>query len=116
MIDTKWIQPAAFGAVAGAAALAIVGFGWGGWMTAGSAETMAGDRAEEQVVLALSPVCFAKYRADPMGGQTLTELKAAQSYQRRQIVMDAGYATPPGADGPDRDLAAACAERIMEGS
>jgi len=115
MIDIKWIQTAAVGAVAGAAALAIVGFSWGGWMTAGGARSMARDQAEQQVVLALAPICVAKYHADPQGAETLTALKAAQSYQRRQIVMDAGWATPPGASDPDRDLADACADQIVNG-
>lgn len=115
MIDIKWMKTAALGAAAGAAALAIVGFSWGGWMTASTARTMADDQAEEQVVLALAPVCVAKYRADPRGAETLTALKAAQSYNRRQIVMDAGWATPPGASDPDRDLADACADQIMNG-
>jgi hypothetical protein len=115
-MDTQWIQPAAFGAVAGAAALAVLGFGWGGWMTGSSAETMANARADEQVVLALEPVCMASYRRDPTRSDTLAELKSAPSYQRRQIVMDAGWATPPGGDSPNRDLAAACAEQILAGS
>ncbi len=37
----EWTKPAVMGAVAGAIALAIVGFSWGGWMTATTAATVA---------------------------------------------------------------------------
>ena len=38
---TDMIKSSVYGAFGGAVALAVVGFGWGGWVTAGSAELMA---------------------------------------------------------------------------
>ena len=35
------VRSVLWGAAAGAIALAIVGFNWGGWVTAGAAETLA---------------------------------------------------------------------------
>ena len=116
MIETNWIRPAALGAIGGAAALALVGFNWGGWTTATTAASMADAQAQEQVALALTPFCMANYRADPNGGETLSALKAAQPYERRRMVMEAGWATPPGATDADRDLALACAEQLMNES
>ena len=34
----KWLMPGVYGAGVGAVALAIVGFSWGGWVTASKAE------------------------------------------------------------------------------
>lgn len=36
-----WLKPALYGALAGATALAIAGFSWGGWVTGGTAEQIA---------------------------------------------------------------------------
>ena len=35
------LQPALWGALCGAAAVAIVGFSWGGWVTSSTSETLA---------------------------------------------------------------------------
>lgn len=55
-------RPFLWGAAAGAIALAIVGFSWGGWVTGAKAKTLAGDRAEAAVVSALAPICVAQFR------------------------------------------------------
>jgi hypothetical protein len=40
------LKPALWGAVAGAGALAIVGFTWGGWVTGGKADVLARQQVE----------------------------------------------------------------------
>ena len=44
------LKPALWGAVGGAVALAIVGFTWGGWVTGGTARTLANVVGEDAVV------------------------------------------------------------------
>jgi hypothetical protein len=39
-------KPALWGVAGGAVALAIVGFTWGGWMTNGTANKLADERAD----------------------------------------------------------------------
>src|SRR5688500_20313243 len=55
-------KPFLWGAAAGAIALAIVGFNWGGWVTGGTSEKLAGTRADEATVAALTPICVAQFR------------------------------------------------------
>jgi alpha/beta superfamily hydrolase len=50
----EWLKPALYGALACAAALAVAGFSWGGWVTDGKAEQIASDRARLEVVAAFS--------------------------------------------------------------
>ena len=50
-------KPALWGAAGGAVALAIVGFTWGGWMTNGTANKLADERADSAVVAVLTPIC-----------------------------------------------------------
>ncbi|WP_248304643.1 hypothetical protein [Breoghania sp. L-A4] len=56
----------------------------------------------------LDPYCIRSSTTDPKAAEVLAELKAASSYQRRGIVEKAGWATPLGAERPNRDLAQAC--------
>jgi hypothetical protein len=112
----EWTKPALVGAVAGAGALAIVGFSWAGWMTGGSAAEMSGKQSVTAVAMALTPYCVAASKADPNSAAVLAELEAASSYQRRGIVEKAGWATPLGADKPDRALADACQTALGAGS
>jgi len=64
------VRSVLWGAAAGAIALAIVGFNWGGWVTAGAAETLAKSRAATAVVAALTPICIEKFRQPLMLGRT----------------------------------------------
>jgi hypothetical protein len=53
------------GAAAGAVATIVVGFYWGGWSLASSADKMAKQRSELAVIAVLAPVCADKFRALP---------------------------------------------------
>ena len=108
----EWLKPGFFGAVVGAGALAISGFAWGGWMTGGTAENMASERARLAVVTALVPICVEQSAQDPRVTETLARLKDTSSYQRRDLLMKTGWATMPGSSEPDRDVARACARAL----
>ncbi len=99
------------GAIVGGALTAIVGFNQGGWMTGGSAEKLADQRADAAVLEALVPFCVGQSKADPQSTAKLAQLGALVStYERKDFVIKAGWATMPSAAEPDGDLAAACAK------
>jgi hypothetical protein len=105
----NWAQPAFFGAIAGAVALAFVGFSsWGGWVTRTTADKAAASASVAGVAMALTPYCIAMSKSDPAAATVLAELKAATGYNRRGVLEKAGWATPLGASKPDSQLAAAC--------
>lgn len=108
-----WVSPALYGAACGAAALAVIGFGWGGWVTGGKADDMAAKASETAVVSALSPLCVAAARRDPDFAEKLVELKKASGYNRDQIIMNAGWGTPPGETSGSRDLARDCGNKLV---
>lgn len=112
MTNPEWLKPGAYGFVLGGIAVAVVGFTWGGWMTGGSAEEMAANRAKTEVTAALVPVCVEMSRTDPNRVEKIAVVKEASSFKRRDAVMETGWATMPGADAPDRNLAAACADGL----
>jgi hypothetical protein len=63
------VKPAVWGAVAGAIALAVVGFSQLGWTLGSTAEKMATQRAETAVVAALAPICVEGSSSKPMPQQ-----------------------------------------------
>ena len=103
-----WLKPGIYGAITGAVLTAVVGFTWGGWVTGNNADKMAMTMAHDDVIAALVPVCVDMARTDPSRAEKLATIRAASTYQRRDAVMAAGWATMPGAETPDRDLAQAC--------
>ena len=112
MNTPEWLKPGLYGAAAGAVALAIVGFSWGGWVTGGTAEKMAGEQARMEVVAALVPICLQQSQQDPRLTETLAQLQAASNYKRSDMLMEAGWATMPGSSDPNRAVASACMDKL----
>ncbi|QIO31356.1 hypothetical protein [Bradyrhizobium sp. 1(2017)] len=107
------VRPALWGALAGAIALAIVGFSWGGWVTGGTAETLAKNSAATAVVAALTPICVEKFRQAADASANLVEMKkATYSWDQSKFVEKGGWATMPGSTEPNSAVAKACAESL----
>jgi hypothetical protein len=86
----------------------IIGFNWIGWVTGGTAEEMA----ENAVVQRLAPICVGQYNQDPGKEQKLVELKETSAWKRSGYVKDQGWATMPGEEFPDSQVAAECAKLL----
>lgn len=84
------------GATLGAAAVAVGGFGWGGWVTGGKAAAMADRRAESAAVAALAPVCADRFQhaADVHANQA--ELDRVYEWSRGEFIQKGGWASLPG--------------------
>lgn len=91
----------------------IVGFGWGGWVTGGTARETAEALARDAVVQRLAPICVVQSGRDPGKGQKLVALKGETTWQRGEYVGKQGWATMPGEQEPDRKVAEACATLLM---
>ena len=59
-------------------------------------------------VAAMVPVSLDMAQADPDRVAKLAVIRDTQTYQRRNALMEAGWATVLGAEAPDRDIAQAC--------
>jgi hypothetical protein len=110
-----WTKPGITGAIVGAIATMIIGFSQGGWYSTGSAERLAQQKSEVAVIDALIPICVNQSKIDPDATAKLGQLVAMKtSYEQRDFVMTAGWATMPATDAPNRDLASACAETLVK--
>ncbi len=109
-------KPAAWGAVGGAIALAIIGFAWGGWVTGGSSAQAAKHSADTAVIAALGPICATQFRNQANADAKLTELKALRSYEQSTFVEKGGWATMPGSETPVSGVAGSCAKILIAGA
>lgn len=105
-----------WGAVVGAIALAVVGFGWDGWVTGGTAAKNAAAAASESRVAALAPICADRFRAQDGSAAKVAELAKASSWDRGNVVEKSGFAIMPGSKTTDSDVARACAELLANPS
>jgi hypothetical protein len=104
----EWLKPGIYGALIGAAVVGFGGFTWGGWVTGGTAHDKAMSMSRGDVVAAMVPVCLDMAQTDPDRVAKLAVIRDTQTYQRRDALMKAGWATVPGVEAPDRDIAQAC--------
>ena len=104
------LKPWIWGAVVGSIVTMIAGFGWGGWMTTAKANQVAIERSDAAVTSALVPICLAQHKNDVARAKQVGQLKAmTSSYEQTEFVMKTGWATFPGKEEPNRDVAQACA-------
>ena len=112
MKNTKCMVPSIISAVAGALALAFVGFVFGGWVTSGKSMVVADEMARKQVVAAMVPICIEQSKRDPDAAAKLADLKAAVSYNRNDMLMQTGWATMPGSSEPLRMVGEKCMDEL----
>jgi hypothetical protein len=107
------VKPAIWGAVVGAIAFAVVGFSSLGWTLGSTAEKMATQRAETEVVAVLGPICVEKFQQQTDAAAKLVAFnKVSSSWDRRSLIEEGGWATFPGTDKPNSAVASACAEKL----
>lgn len=108
-------KPALWGAAGGAAVLAVLGFTWGGWTTAGTANRLADERADSAVVATLTPICVEKFKQSGDAVANLAALtKISSTWEQGHFIEKGGWATRPGATSSDYVLARACAEKLVQ--
>ena len=113
-MDWEKIKLGLWGALGGAIVLAIIGFSWGGWVTGGTAQEMAEEKAENAVVARLAPICVEQFKQDSEKDQKLKDLKKEDSWKRDGYVEKQGWATMLGEKKPDSKVAGKCAEMIVQ--
>ena len=110
-LGTRLLQGIAVGAVASL----VIGFSWGGWMTGGSANKLAAERADTAVVAALTPICVEKFLQNSDAKANLAVLQKISTYwEQGDYLQKGGWATQPGATSSDYHLARACAEKLVQ--
>jgi hypothetical protein len=100
------------GAFAGFLATVVIGFGWGGWTLGKTATKMAEQSANSAVVSVLAPICVDNFQHAAAAKTTLIELKATDSWKQDSFVEKGGWATFPGMEAPNKNVAEVCAKML----
>jgi cobalamin biosynthesis protein CbiD len=108
------VKPFVWGIVVGSVALLIVIFATGWVVTSSSAQAKAEEMAADAVVDRLAPISVAQFLQDPNREERLKELKELDSWKRGEYVEKQGWATMPGEEKPDSQVARECARRLTE--
>jgi len=102
------LAPAIWGAIAGAIAVCVVGFNWGGWVTGGTATEMA----QAAIVDRLVPICMVQFNRDSAKAVKPVEMKKGESWRYADFVAKQGWATMPDAKEANDEVAERCASQI----
>jgi hypothetical protein len=97
-----------WGLICGAITAMILGFMWGGWTTASTAQAMT----QEAVVASQAAICVAQFVKQPNHEQKLEEFAKVNSWTRADFVEKGGWDKMPGQEKADREVARACADGL----
>jgi hypothetical protein len=96
------------------AALLIIGFGPGGWVSGASAEKRVDEaKAAARHELAAA-ICVAEFMAAQDAKARLAKLKDASYWERSELVAKGGWATMPDRKEPNQIVASMCAAQLSE--
>lgn len=98
----------------GVVATLIVGFAVFGWYTAGGANNLAENAAEEARTELASAICVERFMRDPNVSANLAELKEEGSWERDDYIEDGKWLTIARFDGPLNEAADLCAETLVD--
>jgi len=92
------------GLICGAVIAMIVGFGWGGWVTAGTNQKMTG----EAVLASQAAICVAQYVKEPNSQEKLTAFEKVDSSTRYEFIAKGGWDKMPGQKEASVEVRNAC--------
>ncbi|MEZ5831446.1 MAG: hypothetical protein R3D05_09710 [Dongiaceae bacterium] len=90
----------------------VVGFGWGGWVTGGTAKDMAEQSAATARSDLAASICVKQFMDSKDAAKALANLKQTASWKREQVVEDGGWAKIAGLDKPVSGAADKCAKQL----
>jgi len=91
----------------------VVGFAWGGWVTARQADRMASAAARQARAEVVAGYCVARFESAPDVATQLVALKKTAPWSQDDFISDGGWVTPPGSTQPVTDAADLCAQRLL---
>jgi hypothetical protein len=97
-----------WGLICGVIVAIVIGFAWGGWVTAGTNQKMSGDA----VLATQAAICVAQYVKEPNSKEKLKEFEAVDSFKRYEFIEKGGWDKMPGQKEASSGVSMACAAGI----
>ena len=92
----------------------VIGFGFGGWVTGGTAQKMTTEAANGARHQLAAAICVAEFMAAKDAKARLADLKKAEWYTRDKLIAASGWATMPDRKEPNMTVAELCAAKLAE--
>jgi len=105
---TAKVKYGIWGLIGGAVIVMVLGFMWGGWTTAGTAQGMS----QKAVVASQAAICVAQFVKQPNHDQKLKEFGEVSSWSRGEFIEKGGWDKMPGQAKADSEVARACANGL----
>lgn len=102
------IKYGTWGLICGAIVAIVIGFAWGGWVTAGTNQTMS----SEAVLASQSAICVAQFMKAPDHEAKLKELGEMDSWKRSEFIEKGAWDKMPGQKEASYGVASACVAEI----
>lgn len=102
------LKNGSWGFVIGAAVTMVIGFTFGGWVTAST----SAERSAEAVLASRSAICVAQFMKDPDRDNRLEAFKMVESWKRREFVEKGSWDKMPGEENAHGGVSNACAHGI----
>ena len=97
----------------GAIGVIVVGFTWGGWVTGGTARTMAQNAAASAHDELVAVICVERFQNGRDAHGQLAALKELQSWDRGAFIEKGDWATMPDKTKPTNSAARLCADQLI---
>jgi hypothetical protein len=110
----KNLEQTAWTAVAAVVLTLAVGFGIAGWVTGGTAQTMADEAASAAHAQLAAAVCAEDFLRAANSRERLAKLQSLEWWERDDKLVADGWATMPGETEPALGVAVQCATRLTE--
>ena len=94
-------------------ATVVVGFTWGGWVTGGTARSMAEAAAVSGRDGLVAAICVDRFQAGSDAQGQLAALKEQKGWNRATFIEKGGWATMPDKAKPTNKAARLCADRLV---
>ena len=104
------IKYGVWGLICGAIVAMIIGFAWGGWVTAGTNQKMSA----EAVLASEAAICVAQFMKEPNSKEKLKEYEAVDSYKRYEFIEKGGWDKMPGQKDASSGVSGACVAGLDE--
>ena len=104
----KKVKFGVWGFICGAIITMIIGFGWGGWTTAGTTQKIT----DEAVLASQAAICVAQFVKQPNHEEKLKELGEIDSWKRAEFIEKGGWDRMPGQDKAGSSVAQACTKGL----
>jgi hypothetical protein len=114
ILQGESLKRLAQGAAVASAITMIVGFKWGGWVLASTAEDNATRRVNAALVEVYSPICVERFQQQVNVEAKWAELTKVDSWRRDDYIQQSGFATLPGSTSPNARVADACANALTK--